>query len=59
MTKKLGYEAEEASNFVIKNTSSYIDIDETTQMARKKFSDYFTQVNFKEGAVGVLRNGRE
>ncbi len=55
----VGYEVKSASAFAIKDTFSYIDINEEERMIRKSFSEYFNSVDLKEATVGIIRNARE
>ncbi len=62
ISKAIGYEVEEASSYVIKNSFKYVDVDEITTETRKKFSQYFTKKSLHstlgvtlKGVRGVLR----
>ncbi|TPN84514.1 type VI secretion system tube protein TssD [Aquimarina algicola] len=54
ISKGFGYEVTEASNYVIKDSFSYIDIEERIEHTKKAFSDYFNPVDIANGAVAVF-----
>ncbi|TPN83856.1 type VI secretion system tube protein TssD [Aquimarina algicola] len=54
ISKGFGYEVTEASNYVIKDSFSYIDIEERIEHTKKAFSDYFNPLDIANGAVAVF-----
>lgn len=59
MSTKIGYEIEEASSFVIKDSFKYVDVQTKSGQIKKKFSDYFNKRDIHKGTVIGLKEGRE